>query len=291
MDIELENNDLKIMIRSKGAELRLLQEKKDGTDYLWNGDPSWWKYCSPILFPIVGKVKNGKYKVDGKVYELPQHGLGRISEFELVNKTTDSVSFKLRYSDETLKVYPYKFELTVSYVLTGKSVNVTWRVDNLDDREINFSIGAHPALRCPIVAGECFSDCYLDFHGEEHCENMKTDADVLFLHEREKALDSDKMNLSYDIFKDGVHVFDNLKTGSITLRSTKSKKAITLSAPSYPYMGIWSPEKGGAPFVCVEPWYGHADYADFDGEFKDKEGVIALEKGKSFKTGYTLTIE
>ncbi len=291
MDIELENNDLKIMVRSKGAELRLLQEKKDGTDYLWNGDPSWWKYCSPILFPIVGKVKNGKYKVDGKVYELPQHGLGRISEFELVNKTTDSVSFKLRYSDETLKVYPYKFELTVSYVLTGRSVNVTWRVDNLDDREINFSIGAHPALRCPIVAGESFSDCYLDFHGEEHFENLKTDADVLFLHEREKDLDSDKMNLSYDIFKDGVHVFDNLKTGSITLRSTKSKKAITLSSPSYPYMGIWSPEKGGAPFVCVEPWYGHADYADFDGELKDKEGVIALEKGKSFKTGYTLTIE
>lgn len=291
MDIELENNDLKIMVRSKGAELRLLKEKKDGTDYLWNGDPSWWKYCSPILFPIIGKVKNGKYKVDGKVYELPQHGLGRISEFELVNKTTDSVSFKLRYSDETLKVYPYKFELTVSYALTGRSVNVTWRVDNLDDREIIFSIGVHPALRCPIVEGENFSDCYLDFHGEEHCENMKTDADVLFLYEREKDLDSDKMNLSYDIFKDGVHVFDNLKTGSITLRSTKSKKAITLSAPSYPYMGIWSPEKGGAPFVCVEPWYGHADYADFDGDFKDKEGVIALEKGKSFKTGYTLTIE
>ena len=291
MNIELENNDLKIMVRSKGAELRLLKEKKDGTDYLWNGDPSWWKYCSPILFPIIGKVKNGKYKVDGKVYELPQHGLGRISEFELVNKTTDSVSFKLRYSDETLKVYPYKFELTVSYVLTGRSVNVTWRVDNLDDREIIFSIGAHPALRCPIVEGESFSDCYLDFHGEEHCENMKTDADVLFLYEREKDLDSDKMNLSYDIFKEGVHVFDNLKTGSITLRSTKSKKAITLSAPSYPYMGIWSPEKGGAPFVCVEPWYGHADYADFDGDFKDKEGVIALEKGKSFKTGYTLTIE
>ena len=260
MDIKLENNDLRIMVRSKGAELRLLQEKKDGTDYLWNGDPSWWKYCSPILFPIVGKVKNGKYKVDGKVYELPQHGLGRISEFELVNKATDSVSLKLRYSDETLKVYPYKFELTVSYVLTGKSVNVTWRVDNLDDREIIFSIGAHPALRCPIVEGESFSDCYLDFHGEEHCENMKTDADVLFLYEREKDLDSDKMNLSYDIFKEGVHVFDNLKTGSITLRSTKSKKAITLSAPSYPYMGIWSPEKGGAPFVCVEPWYGSEVY-------------------------------
>lgn len=243
MDIKLENNDLRIMIRSKGAELRLLQEKKDGTDYLWNGDPSWWKYCSPILFPIVGKVNNGKYKVDGKVYELHQHGLGRISEFELVNKATDSVSLKLRYSDETLKVYPYKFELTVSYVLTGKSVNVTWRVDNLDDREIIFSIGAHPALRCPIVEGESFSDYYLDFHGEEHCENMKTDADVLFLYEREKDLDSDKMNLSYDIFKDGVHVFDNLKTGSITLRSTKSKKAITLSAPSYPYMGNRSPEK------------------------------------------------
>ena len=109
-------------------------------------------------------------------------------------------------------------------------------IDNLDDREINFSIGAHSSLRSPIVAGENFSDCYLDFHGEEHSENIKTDADLLFLHDHEKDLDSDKMNLSYDIFKDGVHVFDNLKTGSITLRSAKSKKAITLSAPSYPYM-------------------------------------------------------
>lgn len=127
MDIELENNDLKSMVRSKGAELLLLQEIKDGNDYLWNGDPSWWEFCSPILFPIVGKVKNGKYKVYGNVYELPQYGLGRISEFELANKTTDTVSFKLRYSDETLKVYTYKFELTVSYVLTSRSVNVTWR--------------------------------------------------------------------------------------------------------------------------------------------------------------------
>lgn len=164
-------------------------------------------------------------------------------------------------------------------------------IDNLDDREIKFSIGAHSALRSPIVAGENFSDCYLDFHGEEHCENIKTDAALLFLHDHEKDLDSDKMNLSYDIFKDGVHVFDNLKTGSIALRSTKSKKAITLSAPGYPYMEIWLPEKDGAPFVCVEPWYGHADYADFDGDFKYKEGVIALEKSKSFKTGYTLTIK
>lgn len=130
---------------------------------------------------------------------MPQHGLGRISEFELVNKTADSVSFRLKYSEETLKVYPYKFELTVSYVLSGKSVNVTWIVDNLDEGKIYFSIGAHPAIRCPIVEGENFSDCYLDFHGIEHCENMMTDGDVLFLHEREKDLDSDKMNLSYEI--------------------------------------------------------------------------------------------
>ena len=92
------------------------------------------------------------------------------------------------------------------------------------------------------------------------------------------------------MFKDGVHVFDNLKTGTITLRSKKSPKAISLSAPSYPYMGIWSPEKCGAPFVCVEPWYGHADYADFNGEFKDREGVVKVLKGKNFKTGYTFTI-
>ena len=290
MQLELKNEYLTLKVNSTGAELRQIRENKDGTDYLHNGDPTWWKYCSPVLFPIVGKVKGGKYVVDGKTYELPQHGLARTSEFTQVFASNDTCAFELTYSDETLKIYPYKFKLIISYTLVGKSVTVTWNVVNLDDKDIYFSIGGHPALKCPIVKGESFDDYYLDFHTDEHCENMQTDSEVLFLHTRNKDLDGQTKKLNYEMFKDGVHVFDNLKTGTITLRSKKSPKAFSLSAPSYPYMGIWSPEKCGAPFVCVEPWYGHADYADFNGEFKDREGVVKVLKGKNFKTGYTFTI-
>ncbi len=291
METVLENAQLKIKVRSLGGELIALTEKADGTEYLWNGDPSWWKYSSPVLFPVIGKLKNGTYRVNGHEYKLPSHGIGRISEFEQTALSKDSVTFTLKYDAESLKVYPFKFALDIGYTLSGRSVTVTWQVHNLDDKPIFFSIGAHPALRCPIVPGEQFSDCYLDFHGHETCDSMETDAEVLFLHSKFKDLDSDRMELSYDLFKNGVHVFDDLKTGVITLRSKKSAKAISLAAPAYPWMGIWSPEKGGAPFVCVEPWYGHADYADFVGEFPEKEGVIRLETGKTFKTGYTLTVE
>ena len=155
----LENEDLRITVREHGAELRSLTEKADGTEYLWNGDPSWWKYSSPVLFPIVGKLAGGKYRMAGKIYELPAHGLGRISEFRLLRRTERSLHFVLDWSEESLRSYPYKFELEISYMLEGRTVRVGWRVRNLGEQQMFFSIGAHPAFRCPIVPGESREDC------------------------------------------------------------------------------------------------------------------------------------
>ena len=120
----IENDRLCVQVRDHGAELRSIKEREDETEYLWNGDPTWWRYSSPVLFPIVGKLKDNKYRVGGKTYELPSHGLGRISDFQLVEEEADRIAFSLRWTEESLKRYPWKFELQVAYELHGKQVKV-----------------------------------------------------------------------------------------------------------------------------------------------------------------------
>ena len=249
----LENDELLVQVRDHGAELRSIKERADETEYLWRGDPTWWKYSSPLLFPIVGKLVDGKYRVDGKTYELPAHGLARISDFELVEQKADAIRFALGWTEETLTKYPWKFRVEVSYALVGRSIRVAWDVTNEDATEMVFSIGAHPAFRCPILDGK-------------------------------------RLPLSDALFHDGVLAFDDLKSDAVTIRSTKSAKSLTISAPGFPYWGFWMPEKGGAPFLCLEPWYGHADVAGSDGAFEDKEGVQKLAPSATFHAEYTISI-
>ena len=277
-------------MRDHGAELRSIKERADETEYLWRGDPSWWKYSAPLLFPIVGKLVDGKYRVDGKTYELPAHGLARISDFELVEQKKDAIRFALGWTDETLQKYPWKFRLEVGYALEGRTVCVAWDVKSEDATEMVFSIGAHPAFRCPIVPGETLEDCYLQFNRKEDAKNMKLAPGVFFAHEREASFTGDKLPLSDAFFAGGVRAYDDLKSDTVTIRSTKSEKTLTISAPGFPYWGFWMPEKGGAPFLCLEPWYGHADYADFDGEFAEKAGTQKLAPGKTFHAEYTITV-
>ena len=286
----LENEELLVQVRDHGAELRSIKERADETEYLWRGDPSWWKYSAPLLFPIVGKLVDGKYRVGGKTYELPAHGLARISDFELVEQKKDAIRFALGWTDETLQKYPWKFRLDVGYALEGRTIRVTWDVKSEDATEMVFSIGAHPAFRCPIVLGETLEDCYLQFNRKEDAKNMKLAPGVFFAHEREASFTGDKLLLSDAFFAGGVRAYDDLKSDAVTIRSTKSEKTLTISAPGFPYWGFWMPEKGGAPFLCLEPWYGHADYADFDGEFAEKAGTQKLAPGKTFHAEYTITV-
>ena len=285
----LENGILKISVAERGAELKSLTEIADGTEYLFDGNPTWWKYSSPILFPIVGKVKGNKYRAEGKEYSLPQHGFARTSDFWLVDASPDSITFALESNAATLAVYPYRFRLEISYKLIGKEVQYIWRVVNVDEREIYFSIGAHPAICCPISYRENFTDCYLKFNRAEKSSRLLLTAEGLS-HDRVPTLDGTELDLNYDIFKGDALIFDDLKSDEISLCSRKSSKALTIRAKGFPYWGIWSPDKGGAPFVCIEPWQGHADYVDFDGELKDKEGIHSLAVGKTFETQISFII-
>ncbi|MDO5516953.1 MAG: aldose 1-epimerase family protein [Clostridium sp.] len=290
MNYTLENSKLKITARSHGGEITSIESKADGTQYLWNGNPEYWKYHAPILFPIVGKVNNSKYRVGGKEFELPQHGLARVSEFNMIDKKDDEITFELKYSEDTLKVYPYKFSLKSNYSLENDTVKVTYTVENIDDKTIYFSIGSHPAFMCPIDKNEELTDCYIEFNKEEDSKRIELNSQGYLTHTKEKCLENTtKLKLYKDLFKDDALVFDDLKSNIMTIKSEKSEKSLEFDFTGFPYMGIWAP-KDGAPFVCIEPWFGHADYEDFDGDFKEKEGILSLEQGKKFSCTFKVTV-
>lgn len=290
MIYSLENSSIKITASTYGGEIHSITSKDDGTEYLWDGNPEYWKYHAPILFPIVGKVVDSQYRVDGKTYELPQHGLARTSEFNFISKTEDEITFELIYSEESLKVYPYKFSLRSTYRLEDNTVNVTYSVRNLDDKKIYFSIGTHPAFMCPIDKEDKLEECYLQFSEKETSKRKVLTGEGYLSHKESECLNStDILGLSKDLFRDDALIFDDLKSDMITIRSRNNDKALIVDFEDFPYMGIWAP-KGGAPFVCIEPWFGHADYQDFNGDFSEKEGVISLEEGKEFKCTYNVTV-
>ena len=287
----LENENIRVVASSNGGELHSIKKINGETEYLWNGDERYWKYHAPVLFPIVGKVNGGKYKIDGIEYELPQHGLARTREFKLIEKSESRIVFELQYDEETLKVYPFKFVLRIGYTLMEYGVETSYEVINKDNKDIYFSIGGHPAYMCPINQGESFEDYYFEFDKVEKSSKILLNSNGLFTKNKELFMENSKeLPLSIEIFKDDAIVFNDLKSNKISLKSRKSDKSVTMDFSGFPYLGLWT-KPTGAPFVCIEPWFGHADYEDFNGDFKDKEGINKLAVGKSFKAAYLVTVQ
>lgn len=292
MNYILENENIKLSTSTNGGELTSIFSKKDSLEFLWNGNPDYWKYHSPILFPIVGKVKDGKYLVDGNTYELPQHGLARTREFNMIEKKEDYIEFELLWSEYTLNIYPFKFSLRLSYKLLENGVKVGYKVINLDNKDIYFSIGGHPAFMCPLMDEENFEDYYFEFNKIENANIMKLNSTTGYFSgiTNQYFHNESIVNLSLDLFKDDALVFSDLKSNLISLKSKNHNKTLSMDFSGFPYLALWT-KATGAPFICIEPWYGHADYHDFNGELKDKSGIEKLEVGKTFTAHYSLFIE
>lgn len=291
MTYYLENSILKLKFRELGGELQSIFNKKDNTEYLWNGDETYWKYHAPILFPIVGKVLNGEYRVNGSLYKLPQHGLARVSSFNLLEKTESTISFELKSSMETIKVYPYEFSLIIKYTLMENKVTTEYFVENINKETMYFSIGAHPAFMCPFSKEESLNDYYFEFNEKETASIMPLNNEGYAKRNKKIFLNNEnKINLSKELFKNDALIFSNLKSNKVALKSNKNNKSLEFDFTGFPYLALWS-KPTGAPFICIEPWFGHADFEDFNDEFSKKHGVLSLDPNQTFNCSYSVSIK
>lgn len=282
--VELKNELLTIQVAEKGAELQSVKDN-DGKEYMWQAGPQWNRH-SPILFPIVCSVNNDTYTVDGKDYHLPRHGFARDMMFTVVSLTSEKVTMALHDSEETLKVYPYRFNLAVTYRLEGNKVHVIWHVENTDTKEIHFQIGGHPAFNMP--SGKLEGMIKLD--NEEPMDMLKSYADgSVELVEVPLEADMGIMEINNNFFRaDSVKIHKS-QTHRAMLIDTNGDPAVTVDYKA-PVCAFWSPYDKQAPFVCIEPWYGIGDPKGFNGEFKDKPMMNHLQPGASFMSKYTITI-
>lgn len=275
----LENDILKIAIDTHGAELSSIFNKKTDKEMLWQGDSRFWGRKSPVLFPVVGKYKDCKTTYNGKEYSLGQHGFARDSEFALTKKTDNKLSFELTSDESTLAKYPFKFRLVCSFLLQNNKIIVGWNVENIDDKEIHFSIGAHPAFYCQK------GETVLTMNGDNIKYNL-LNADGLYTSPKYDVESSFILNDS--VFDNDALVIENSGVNEIALvDNDKPYLTVKFDAPLF---GIWSPAKKNAPFVCIEPWYGRCDAEDFCGNITEREWGNALGLNEKWYKEYEIII-
>ncbi len=234
--------------------------------------------------------EDNQYVYDGKTYQMTQHGFARDNEFELLEEKQNSLTYVLEENEATLKKYPFKFRLELKYTIKESSLAVKYRVINKDQKDMYFSIGAHPAFYWPLTDDEKKEDYYLEFEKEEKAEKYLLEAGLLN-HQTEQVLDNQKiLELNSEIFKDDALVFKNLKSEKVTLKSKKSEREVDMRFKNFPYLGIWSQSKE-APFICLEPWQGIADSVDSSGKIEEKEGIKQLSPAEEFSCTHTITIK
>jgi galactose mutarotase-like enzyme len=286
--VVLENQFLKVTLSSKGAEITSLIDKATQTEYIWQADENIWNFHAPNLFPVVGGLNNNTLYVNGESYPMSRHGFARNSVFRRLESAPDHAKFSLDHNEETLKVYPFKFEFQVVYHLSGRSLKVMYKVINKDEKDIYFSLGAHPAFNVPLVDGEAYEDYYFQFEVTEDLNtHLLSDAGLL-TGATEKVFTGDKLRLTKDMFNKDALIFKDIKSRSVTLTNTAGTKHVKVDFPHFIQLGLWS--KPGAPFVCIEPWLGHADY---DGDIRDvsrKEAIQHVEHGHVFEADFTISV-
>lgn len=288
---ELSNGVIGISVDSFGAELRSLRRLAEGTEYMWNADPAYWKRTSPVLFPLVGSLNGKQYTYDGAVYPMSQHGFARDMEFTLTRQSDSALWFSLHESEETMKMYPFPFTLQIGYELDGAKVYVHWQVENTGQRIMYFSIGGHPAFLCPIDSGSRQTDYLIGFDAKEDTIVSSVIGRDGLLSGRKKtyALDGGALPIDGNLFDEDALIIEHDQAHRVSLMTKERKPYLTVSFDA-PLFGIWSPPRRNAPFICIEPWYGRCDAESFCGTLGQREWGNSLEAGESFRSVYTVEV-
>ena len=278
------NHKLTAVIHPKGAELKSL--KSLDKEFIWQGDPQYWAKSSPVLFPIVGTLHNNSYEHKGKKYHLPRHGFARDSVFEVLEKEESRVVFQLEEGAESLEVYPFAFRLKLIYELHENSLSTTYEVVAKEE-DILFSIGGHPAFTVPHCPEFSFEDYALHFPKDEGLKRNKLQDGLLMDSTVELPLQENALRLNHSLFYEDAIVLLSLQSEEIAL-TAKGRELLRFHFPGFPHFGIWTAKD--APFLCLEPWQGHADFTSHNGHLAEKAGIVRLSAGEKWSRTWSVEI-
>ena len=280
--IVIENSDLRVAIKTQGAELDSIQHKTHPLEYLWQGDAAFWGKKSPILFPIVGTLKDNNFSYKGKKYTLPRHGFARDKTFKVEQHTADSATFLLVSDEETLKNYPFQFQFRLHYTLKDNALCVTYAVKNTGSDDMYFSVGGHPAFRLPLIDGTTYTDYFIELNQAETSGRYPLSIDGLLELKSNSFLEnSNKIPLNPALFYEDAVVLKHLEATSMAILSDKTPHGLRMTFEGFPYFGIWAAKN--APFVCLEPWCGISDSVNTTQDLTKKEGINLLKKDDVFE--------
>ena len=283
----IENDILKVSIKTKGAELDSIYNKETNLEYMWGGDPAFWGKKSPVLFPVVGTLKNDIYYYNHKEYSLSRHGFAREMDFIITAQTSSSAQFTLQSNEITFSKYPFSFRFDVIYSLKADKLLVNYKITNTGNDRLYFSVGGHPAFKVPLVNDTVYNDYYLEFNKPETAGRWPISKDGLIESSPAPLLNNkNRLSLSKELFYNDALVFKNLVSDKISLRSEKITNGLEFDFAGFPYLGIWAAKN--ADFVCIEPWCGIADSVTSDQQIVDKEGINKLAVKEIFERSWSV---
>lgn len=277
----ISHNQIEAVINPIGAELSSLSVK--GVEYLWQGDAQYWTGRAPILFPIVGALKDGHMMYQGIRYEMEKHGIAREARFDCLTSSSSSITLQLKADSQSLQRYPWQFELLVHFTLNDSGLDIRYEVNNRDDTPMLFTIGSHPAFALSINEATDFANHVITI--EQDTPLQRHDLYESGLLGTTAEPHDTTFPLSDTIFKNDALVFRDIKAESITL-SHKGQTVLSVTTGGAPHLGIWS--KPGAPYVCIEPWLGTCDFVDSDNRFENKPDLTTLAPGASHEHGISI---
>ncbi|MBE6768443.1 MAG: aldose 1-epimerase family protein [Ruminococcaceae bacterium] len=287
----IENERVQVTVNSLGAELWSIKTKADNCEYIWQGDERYWMGRAYNLFPICGRLFEGKYTYQGETYEMKLHGFLRNAETRLVEQSETSLAFELTETAETLAQYPFRFRIVIGYELEAQTVHHTFTVENTDTKDLIFAVGGHPGFNVPLTDGETFEDYFVEFDSDKQPQ-LVVMSDTCFDtgYRRPFPLeDSCRLPLRHDLFNVDA-IFLTYMSDGITLRSKKSDKFVHLYYPDMNALGLWHKPRTDAPYICIEPWYSVPSY---DGEVDDleqKQLMVHLAPDCVYENTYNITV-
>lgn len=287
---QLKNTDFTVTISLKGAELQSILDK-NGREWLWQGNPDIWQGQAPLLFPVIGRLKDGSYTHEGATYEINKHGFARDMVFSLRSQDKDSISFHLSDTEETRKLYPFSFDLEVEYHLEGNKLKKTHRIANKGQEKMYYELGGHDAYNLCFSDGETMSDCHFSFPKEKTLSLWDFDSQLMLIPEkREIPLKNGLLSVKSSDFGLDCLILEELKEHFVSLQDGKGNTRITMECSDFPILTLWTADKPvDTNYVCIEPWTSLPDGIFMGRDLKEKQGIRCLNEGEQEQFSFTTT--